>query len=161
MRMCAVSYRRYNMNKLFKSFVALMMVAVLGMGVAVPAMADECETTDTELEVVSTTEMETRADTQIGGMSGSCTIRKGSVLGTCYVPNVAKSIEAKVDGVSGIVVLRFTNVDTDDFRSITLVGGESHKLTYTSYMDKGNWKATVEMCQNNASDCSFDIKFFR
>lgn len=148
------------MNKLFKSFVALMMVAVLGMGVAVPAMAAECETTDTELEVVSTTEMETRA-TQIGGMSGKCTIKKGSVLGTCYVPNVAKTIEATVWGVNGIVILKFTNEDTGDFRSITLVGGETHSLEYVSYMDKGNWTATVEMCQNNAYNCTFDIKFFR
>ena len=149
------------MNKLFKSFVALMMVAVLGMGVAIPAMAAECEATDTEMEVVSTTEMETRAGTQIGGMSGSCTIRKGSVLGTCYVPNTAKTIEATVWGVNGIVILRFTNEDTGDFRSITLIGGETHSLEYVSYMDKGNWKVTVEMCQNNAGNCSFDIKFFR
>ena len=149
------------MNKLFKSFVALMMVAVLGMGVAIPAMAAECEATDSEMEVVSTTEMETRAGTQIGGMSGSCTIRKGSVLGTCYPPNTPKTIEATVWGVNGIVILRFTNEDTGDFRSITLIGGETHSLEYVSYMDKGNWKVTVEMCQNNASNCSFDIKFFR
>lgn len=159
--MCAVSYRRYNMNKLFKSFVALMMVAVLGMGVAVPAMAAECEATDTELEVVSTTEMENRAGVQIGGISGNTTIRKGHVIGTCYLKERAKTIEVSIDGVSGIVILQFDNDDTGDHRSFTATGGVPHSLTYVSSMDPGDWTVSVLMCENNGSECPFDINFYR
>ena len=162
MRMCAVLYRRYNMNKLFKAFVALMMVAVLGIGVSVPAMAAECEAPDTELEVISTTEMESRLGIQVGGMDGPCTIKAGSVLGTCYVGTGAKTIEVTITGVSGIIILQFDNMDTGDQRTFTAIGGQvEHRLEYVSVLDSGDWRCTVLMCDKNAWDCSFDINFYR
>ena len=150
------------MNKLFKSFVALCMVAVLAIGGSVTAMAAECEAPDTELEVVSTTEMESRFGAQVGGMSGRCTIREGSVIGTCYVGTGAKTIEVTITGVSGIIILKFDNLTTGDHRSFTAIGGQvDHALTYVSTMDSGDLQCSVQMCDNNASNCSYDIGFYR
>lgn len=150
------------MNKLFKSFVALCMVAVLAIGGSVTAMAAECEAPDTELEVVSATEMESRFGSQVGGMSGKCTIKKGSVIGTCYVGTGAKTIEVTITGVSGIIILQFDNLTTGDHRSLTAIGGqEDYALTYVSTMDSGDWQCSVLMCDNNAYNCSYDINFYR
>ena len=150
------------MNKLFKSFVALMMVAVLGMGVAVPAMAAECEAPDTELEVVSTTEMESRYGTRIARMNGTCTIKAGSVIDTCEIGAGAKTIEVTINGVSGIIILYFDNLTTGDHRSFTAIGGQlNHALTYVSTLDAGVWQCSVYTCDNNASNCSYEIDFYR
>lgn len=162
MRMCAVSYRRYNMNKLFKSFVALCLVAALAIGGSVTAMAAECEVPDPQLEVASATEMESRYGAQIAGMSGPCTIKAGSVLGTCYVGAGAKTIGVTITGVSGIIILYFDNLTTGDHRSFTAIGGQqNHTLTYVSALDAGDWQCTVYTCDKNASDCSFDINFYK
>ena len=162
MRMYVVSYRRYNMNKLFKSFVALMTVAVLGIGISVPAMATECEVTDTELEVVSTTEMKSRLGNWVGGGSGTCTIRPGSVIGWFNVGTGAKTIGVTITGVSGIIILYFDNLVTGDQRIFTAIGGQlRHTLTYVSPLDDGLWKCSVYACDNNASGCSYDINFYR
>lgn len=162
MRMCAVSYRRYNMNKLFKSFVALCLVAALAIGGSVTAMAAECEAPDPQLEVASATEMESRYGAQVGGMSGTCNIRAGSVIGTCYVGTGAKTIEVTITGVSGIIILYFDNLTTGDHRSFTAIGGQQdHALTYVSNLDAGDWQCSVYMCDNNKSNCSYDIDFYR
>ena len=151
------------MNKFFKACVALMMVAVLGMGVAVPAMAAECEATGTEPEVVSVTDMESRVGIQVGGMDGNDgTIKAGSVLGSCYVGTGAKTIEVTITGVSGIIILQFDNLNTGDQRTFTAIGGQvNHRLEYVSRLDSGDWRCTVLMCDNNAWGCSFDINFYR
>lgn len=150
------------MKNIFKSFVALFMVAVLGIGWSVPAMAAECEAIDTKLEVVSTTEMESRVGAQVGGMSGKCTIKAGSVIGACYVGTGAKTIEVTITGVKGIIILQFDNLDTGDQRSFTAIGGQlEHRLEYASILNSGDWRCTVLMCDNNASNCSFDINFYR
>lgn len=160
--MCAISSRRYNIKNIFKSFVALFMVAVLGIGWSVPAMAAECEAIDTKLEVVSTTEMESRVGAQVGGMSGKCTIKAGSVIGACYVGTGAKTIEVTITGVKGIIILQFDNLDTGDKRTFTAIGGQlEHRLEYASILNSGDWRCTVLMCDNNASNCSFDINFYR
>ena len=150
------------MNKLFKAFVALMMVAVLGIGISVPAMAAECEAPDTELEVVSTTEMESRLGDRVGGDSGKCTIRPGSVIDWFNVGTGAKTIEVTITGVSGIIILYFDNLVTGDQRIFTAIGGQGeHRLEYVSVLDSGDWRCTVLMCDKNAWDCSFDINFYR
>ena len=150
------------MNKLFKAFVALMMVAVLGIGISVPAMAAECEAPDTELEVVSTTEMESRLGDWVGGDSGKCTIRPGSVIDWFNVGTGAKTIEVTITGVSGIIILYFDNLVTGDQRIFTAIGGQlRHTLTYVSPLDDGLWKCSVYACDNNASGCSYDINFYR
>lgn len=162
MRMCTISSRRYNMKNFFKSFVALMMVAVLGMGISVPAMAAECEAPDTELETVSTTEMESRLGGWVGGKSGTCTIKPGSVIERFNVGTGAKTIEVSITGVSGIIILYFDNLTTGDHRSFTAIGGQlDHAITYVSPLDSGLWKCSVYMCDNNASDCSYEIDFYR
>lgn len=162
MRMRAVSYRRYNMNKLFKSFVALCLVAALAIGGSVTAMAAECEAPDPQLEVASATEMESRYGAQVGGMSGKCTIREGSVIGTCYVGTGAKTIEVTITGVSGIIILQFDNLTTGDQRIFTAIGGQvEHRLEYVSVLDSGDWQCTVQTCDHNARNCSFDINFYR
>lgn len=124
-------------------------------------MAAEYEATDAGVEAVSMTEMEDRAGTQVGGMSGKANIRAGATLGTCYVPARAKTIEVTITGVKGIIVLKFTNQDTGDFRSFDAIGGDTHSLEYASSMDAGNWTVSVSMCDNNAWNCSYDIKFYR
>ena len=160
--MCTISSRRYNMKKFFKSFVALFMVVVFGIGVTVPAMAAESEVTDTKLEVVSTTEMESRIGTQVGGMNGKCTIKAGSVISSCYVGTGAKTIEVTITGVSGIIILQFDNLNTGDQRTFTAIGGQvQHRVEYASMLDSGDWRCTVLMCDNNASNCGYDINFYR
>ena len=150
------------MNKLFKQFVALCMVVVFAIGGSVTAMAAECEAPGNEMEVVSTTEMESRAGTQVGGMSGKCTVKAGSVIGTCYVGTGAKTIEVTITGVSGIINLQFDNLTTGDQRSFTAIGGQvDHSLTYVSTLDSGDWRCTVQRCDKSASNCSFDINFYR
>ena len=149
------------MKNFLKSFVALFMVAVLGIGVSVPAMAADYEMAGTELEAVSMTETDSRAGTQVGGMAGQADIRPGASLGTCFVSSRAKTIEVTLKDISGIVILRFTNQDTGDFRSFTAIGGQTHSLEYVSSMDAGNWNVSVLLCDNNANNCRFDIKFFR
>lgn len=150
------------MNKLFKSFVALCMVAVLAIGGSVTAMAAECEAPDTELEVVSTTEMESRVGIQVGGMDGKGTIKAGSVLGSCYVGTGAKTIEVTITGVSGIIILQFDNLNTGDQRTFTAIGGQvEHRLEYVSVLDSGDWRCTVLTCDHNAWNCIFDINFYR
>lgn len=162
MRMCAVSYRRYNMSKLFKVFVTFCMVTALAIGGSVPAMAAEGEATNTALEAVSTTKMESRAGAQVGGMSGTCTIKPGSVIGTCYVGTGAKTIEVTITGVSGFIILQFDNLTTGDRVNLTAVGGQKdYSLTYASALDSGDWRCSVLSCANNASNCSFDIDFYR
>ena len=150
------------MKNIFKSFVALFMVAVLGIGWSVPAMAAECEAIDTKLEVVSTTEMESRVGAQVGGMSGKCTIKAGSVIGACYVGTGGKTIEVTITGVKGIIILQFDNLSTGDQRTFTAIGGQvKHRVEYASILNSGDWRCTVLMCDNNASNCSFDINFYR
>ena len=150
------------MKNIFKSFVALFMVAVLGIGWSVPAMAAESEVTDTKLEVVSTTEMESRVGTQVGGMNGECTIKAGSVISSCYVGTGAKTIEVTITGVKGIIILQFDNLSTGDQRTFTAIGGQvKHRVEYASILNSGDWRCTVLMCDNNASNCSFDINFYR
>lgn len=150
------------MKNLFKSFVALFMVVVFVIGGSVPTMAAEYGPTDAELVDVSVTEMENRAGTQVGGMSGKTDIRVGAVLGTCYVPVRAKTIEVTITGVSGIINLEFINQETGDARVFTVIGNDPpHSLEYVSSMDVGNWTASVSTCSKTAKNCSFDIKFYR
>lgn len=149
------------MKKFFKSFVALFMVAVLGIGVSVPAMAADYEMAGAELETVSTTEMESRAGTQVGGMSGTCTIKAGSIIGSCYVGTGAKTIEVTITGVSGIIILQFDNLNTGDQRSFTAIGGDTHSLEYVSALASGDWQCSVLLCDHNAWNCSYDINFYR
>lgn len=150
------------MKNFFKSFVALFMVAVLGIGVSVPAMAADYEIAGAELEAGSTTEMENRLAIRVGGSSGTCTIRPGSVIGTFDVGTGAKTIKVSITGVSGIIILYFDNLVTGDHRSFTAIGGQlGHSLTYVSPLDDGPWKCSVYLCDNNASGCSYDIGFYR
>ena len=162
MRMCAVSYGRHNMKKLFKSFLALVMVAALGISAAIPSMAAEYEMTGIDPESVSMTNTEGRAGTQVGGMSGKCNIKEGSIIGTCYVGTGAKTIEVTITGVSGLIILEFDNLTTGDHRSLTAIGGqEKYSLEYASTLDSGDWQCSVRMCQNKASNCYYDINFYR
>lgn len=149
------------MRNFFKTFVVFFMVAVLGMGISVSAMATEHEVARNETEAVSITEMENRVGTQIGGISGQADIRPGASLGTCYVPGRAQNIEVTINGVKGIIILRFNNEDTGDFRSFTAVGNYSFTQHYITPMDAGNWNVSVLRCDNNANNCNFNIKFYK
>ena len=149
------------MSKLFKVFVTFCMVTALAIGGSVPTMAAEGEETNTALEAVSTTEMESRAGVQVGGTSGHCTIKPGSVIGTCYVSTGAKTIEVTITGVSGFIILQFDNLNTGDRANLTATGGQTSSVTYVSTLDSGDWQCSVLTCKNNASNCSFDINFYR
>lgn len=149
------------MKRFFKLFVSLFMVAVLGIGISVSVMATDYEVAGAEQEDISSIEVENKTGDQIGGMSGYVNIRPGANLGTCYVPGRARTIEVSINGVRGNIILKFTNEDTGDFRTFGAIGNSTHSLEYVSSMDAGNWNVSVMLCDNNANNCSFNIKFYK
>lgn len=160
------------MRRFFNVIVSTVLATVLMVGSTVPAMAAEqdvavsentiaSDDVQNELNSETANDAENRAGDLIGRMSVEADIYPGANIGTTHVGGRAKTIEVTITGITGIVVLKFTNEETGDFRTFDAIGGQTRSLEYVSSMDSGEWNVKVLSSNKKANDCGFTVSFYR
>ena len=136
------------MNKLFKSIVTTVMVAVMLITFCIPAMAAEPLT---DKETVTTHVSNSIANTdsamaQVGWFEYTGSFSAGKNLGNVLISSPAKTVKWVVGSAGQDVLVNFklTNVSTGEIRNLsTYANGVEDSLTWISSIPAGVWQLSV------------------